>query len=154
MAIMSPLYPRDPIDISERIRTVADDGAIPELPEWRWLHTPGHTVGHVSFFRDRDRAMLVGDAFCTTKAESLMAIARQKPELSGPPAYYTPNWDDAKRSVQRLSELRPNILAPGHGAPMVGADIPQRLSELAARFDDIARPEHGKYVDHPGESAA
>jgi glyoxylase-like metal-dependent hydrolase (beta-lactamase superfamily II) len=39
------------------------------MPGRRWLHTPGHTAGHVSF-RDHDRCLIVGDAFVTTKQES------------------------------------------------------------------------------------
>jgi glyoxylase-like metal-dependent hydrolase (beta-lactamase superfamily II) len=63
-----------------------EDGTIPGFPEWRWIHTPGHTVGHVSFFRDSDRVLIAGDALATTKQESFLAAAAQTPELHGPPA--------------------------------------------------------------------
>ena len=33
------------------------------VPGWRWVHTPGHTFGHVSFLREHDRVLVVGDAF-------------------------------------------------------------------------------------------
>ena len=97
MAVMSPLYPRRPVDLSSHVQPLPEDGSVSDLPGWRWIHTPGHTDGHVSFFRDEDHTMLVGDAFCTTQAESVLAIATQRPELHGPPAYYTSNWDEAKR---------------------------------------------------------
>lgn len=141
MARLSPLYPRSPVDISHRLRALPADGSVADLPGWRAVHTPGHTVGHVSFFREGDRALLVGDAFCTVQAESLFAIATQRPELHGPPAYYTPNWDEAKASVQRLAQLQPTLLIPGHGTPIGGADVPQRLDTLARDFDRTARPE-------------
>jgi hypothetical protein len=32
---------------------------------------------------------------------------------------------------------------------MVGAHVADRLAELAARFDEVARPEHGRYVERP-----
>jgi hypothetical protein len=90
--------------------------------------------------------LIAGDAFCTTKAESAMAIATQRPELHGPPAYYTSDWDAAKRSVEKLAQLRPQTLAAGHGRPMAGPDVADGLAELAARFDEVARPKRGRYA--------
>jgi len=141
MALMSPLFPRDPIDIRERLRMLDNGGVIPGLPEWRWIHTPGHTVGHVSLYRESDRVLLPGDAFCTTDQRSFLAVASQRPELHGPPEYYTPDWDQAKLSVQKLAALRPSVVAPGHGLPMSGAEVEQALQTLAQDFDRIARPE-------------
>lgn len=141
MAILSPLYPGGPFDFGNRVQALPVDGSIPGTSEWQWFHTPGHTDGHVSFFRPSDRVLIVGDAFCTTKAESFLEAAiRQKPELHGPPAYYTPDWDQAKASVQKLAALRPTILAPGHGQPMTGPEVSQALDTLAAHFDEITRP--------------
>jgi glyoxylase-like metal-dependent hydrolase (beta-lactamase superfamily II) len=140
MTLMSPLFPRGPVDVTQWLRELEPDGQIPELPEWRWLHTPGHTAGHISLFRERDRALIVGDAFCTTKSESLFAAAKQKPELHGPPAYYTPDWDQARNSVRKLADLKPAILAPGHGMPMAGPEVESGLQTLAREFDRIARP--------------
>ncbi len=77
MATMSPMYPRGPINISDRLRTLPSDGTVPTMPGWQVIPTPGHTVGHVSLFREADRTLLVGDAFCTVQSESLMAIAKQ-----------------------------------------------------------------------------
>lgn len=149
MARMSSLYPRHPIDVRGHVRELPNDGRIPSLPGWRWIHTPGHTAGHTSLFREKDRTLIVGDAFCTTRQESFFAVATQKPEINGPPAYFTTDWDAARASVQRLSALQPDIIAPAHGQAMAGADATQTLRELAARFDERARPTQGTYADHP-----
>ena len=149
MARMAGMYPRRPIDLGTQVRVLPSDFSVPGLPGWRWIHTPGHTEGHVSFFRPADRALIVGDAFCTTKQESFLAVATQKPELHGPPAYFTTDWDAARMSVQRLAALEPEIIAPGHGRPIAGNDAASRLGELAERFDEIARPVRGRYVEHP-----
>ena len=140
MSVMAPFYPRGPVDLGERVQPLPSDGSVPGLSGWRWLHTPGHTRGHVSLFREADRALIVGDAFCTTAQESVTAIATQRPELHGPPAYYTADWDEAKRSVERLARLRPETVAPGHGQPMTGANIADSLEMLARDFDQVARP--------------
>jgi glyoxylase-like metal-dependent hydrolase (beta-lactamase superfamily II) len=149
MARMASLYPRRPIDLGARVRELPADGSIPTLPGWRWIATPGHTAGHVSLFRNADRALIVGDAFCTTKQESFMAVATQRPELHGPPAYFTTDWEAARASVQRLAALHPVFIAPGHGQPMAGDDTMRSLVELSERFDEVARPEHGRYVENP-----
>jgi len=142
MALLSPLYSRGPIDLGARVRAFAEDGSVPGLPDWRCIPTPGHTVGHVSFFRESDRTLIAGDAFCTTKAESVLAIATQSPELHGPPTYFTSDWDAAKRSVEMLAALRPLVLAAGHGRPMAGPHAADAVQELAANFDRIARPDN------------
>ncbi|HVN20945.1 MAG TPA: MBL fold metallo-hydrolase [Dongiaceae bacterium] len=142
MSLLAPFYPRGPVNLGERVQPFASDGKIPGLDDWRWIHTPGHTEGHVSLFRHSDQCLLVGDAFCTTKQESVLAIAKQKPELHGPPAYYTSDWDAAKASVEHLATLKPHTVAPGHGSPMTGPDVAPALDKLAANFDEIARPHH------------
>ena len=146
MAVMSPLYPRTSADLSGNVTPIPQDGSVPNLPGWRWLHTPGHAPGHISLFRDEDKLLLAGDAFCTTKQESFLAVAKQKPELHGPPSYYTPDWEAACASVNELSKLCPRTIAPGHGLPMCGDEVADQLVRLAINFDHVAVPDHGKYL--------
>lgn len=152
MARMASMYPRGPIDIRSRVRALPADGSIPVLPGWQWVHSPGHTAGHVSLFRDADRTLIVGDAFCTTKQESFFAVATQRPELHGPPSYFTTDWDAARESVRRLSALEPAFIAPSHGQPVAGQDSLLALKELSDRFDEVARPKQGHYVREPRRS--
>ncbi|MBV9269020.1 MAG: MBL fold metallo-hydrolase [Acidobacteriaceae bacterium] len=146
MAIMSPIYPRTSADLSGRVQPLPEDGSVPTLSGWRWLHTPGHAPGHISLFNEQERCLLPGDAFCTTKQESFLAVAKQTPELHGPPAYYTPDWEAARESVRLLARLQPRTIAPSHGLPMCGDEVADQLNRLAVDFDHIALPEHGKYV--------
>ncbi|HLH00415.1 MAG TPA: MBL fold metallo-hydrolase [Bryobacteraceae bacterium] len=147
--LLAPLYPRGPIDIHRRLRELPADGAVPGLDDWRWIATPGHSPGHVSFFRESDRVLIAGDAFTTTKQESVLAVMTQRPELHGPPAYYTVDWDAAKLSVGRLAGLQPNVIACGHGLPMDGPEVQSALDYLAEHFDLVARPAQGRYVRNP-----
>lgn len=146
MATISSFYPRTSADLAGKVQPLPVDGSVPTLPEWRYLHTPGHTPGHVSFYRERDKLLLPGDAFCTTKQESFLAVAKQKPELHGPPAYYTPDWDAARESVHKLAALCPRTVAPGHGQAMCGDEVAEQLQKLSINFDHVAIPDHGKYV--------
>jgi glyoxylase-like metal-dependent hydrolase (beta-lactamase superfamily II) len=149
MALLSPLYPRGPIDLRGQVQALPEDGEVPAMPGWRWIFTPGHTPGHVSLFRETDRTLIAGDAFVTTKQESLLAAITQRRELHGPPMYYTMDWAAARRSVEVLSGLEPEIAATGHGAPLRGAAMRAGLDELARHFDDLAVPRRGRYVAVP-----
>ena len=149
MAALSRFYPRGPIDIGHRVRALPEDGSVPGMPRWRWIHTPGHTPGHVSLFRDQDRTLIAGDAFVTTKQESATAVLTQRPELHGPPAYFTPDWEAARRSVETLAGLEPVRVATGHGPPLEGAQMLADLHELARNFDRLAVPRQGRYVGRP-----
>ena len=149
MAWMSPLYPKRPIDVSGYVKPLPNDGSVPGLPEWRWLHTPGHSPGHVSFFRERDRALIVGDAFVTTRQESVLSVMSQRTEINGPPAYFTPDWGSARESVKHLASLNPEVVATGHGVPLRGERMRQELHTLANNFDRVARPTRGRYAHEP-----
>jgi glyoxylase-like metal-dependent hydrolase (beta-lactamase superfamily II) len=104
---------------------------VPGLPDWECVPTPGHTPGHVSFFRPGDRVLISGDAVVTVKVNSLTGVLLQRPGLSGPPWYTTWNRGAAKESVRRLAWLRPTVLAGGHGRPMTGSGTAEALTALA-----------------------
>jgi glyoxylase-like metal-dependent hydrolase (beta-lactamase superfamily II) len=154
MAALSFLYPRGPIDLGERVRALPADGSVPGAPGWRWIPTPGHAPGHVSLVRDADRTVIAGDAFTTTKQESLSAALTQRPEMHGPPMYFTPDWDSARASVRHLAAYAPTAAITGHGPPMRGERLQQELHVLANHFDELARPKHGRYRDRPAVADA
>lgn len=151
MSQLAPLYPRGPVNVSGRLHDLPADGSVPEMPGWRWLHTPGHTPGHVSFWREADRTIIAGDAFITTAQESAYSVAVQKPEMHGPPMYYTTNWDKARTSVEDLAALEPERVVTGHGRAMQGPGMRAALHELARDFERVAVPKEGRYVENPAE---
>ncbi|MFC5463439.1 MBL fold metallo-hydrolase [Lederbergia graminis] len=144
---MSAYFPNEAINLGNKVEVLPADGSVPFLPEFHWIHTPGHTPGHVSFFRERDRALIAGDAFITVKQEYLAKVIMQEQEISGPPRYLTPDWNAAWESVKKLEALKPIVAVTGHGLPMKGDLLSESLARLASEFDKIAIPEHGKYVD-------
>ena len=140
MAWVAPLYPRGSTDVSDRLRALPEDSSVLGAPGWRWLPTPGHTPGHVSLWREADRTLVAGDAVITTRQEAAYAVAVQAPELHGPPAYFTPDWDAAERSARDLAALEPELLVAGHGRPMQGPEMRDALHRLARDFREIAVP--------------
>lgn len=152
MALMAGIYPKKPIDLGERVLPFPADGSISGLPDWEVVHTPGHTAGHVSFFRESDGTLIAGDAFVTVKQESLLAVLTQKKEMHGPPAYFTSDWRAAKQSVEKLASLNPSVAACGHGKPMKGVELKQELHRLANNFQELAVPKQGRYVNQPAQT--
>ena len=143
------MYPKKPINVAEHLFELPEDGTIPGIPEWKWIHTPGHTPGHISLFRESDGVLIAGDAFVTTKQESVFAVMTQKKELSGPPKYFTPDWGAAARSVKELAALEPAVVVTGHGHAMYGDSARKDLHKLARKFWQLAMPSSGRYVKEP-----
>jgi len=146
---ISPLYPTEPVNVAGRLLDLPQDGSVPPLPGWCWLHTPGHAPGHISLWRETDRTLIVGDAFVTVAQESAYAVAVQEPELHGPPMYLTIDWDAARTSVRDLAALEPERVITGHGRPLQGPEMRRALQALAADFDHVAVPKQSRFVEEP-----
>lgn len=146
LAKISPFFPNDPINLANHVQVLPKDGSVPYLPEFKWIHTPGHSPGHISLFRQKDRTLIVGDAFVTVKQDELYKVLTQKQEISGPPRYLTTDWEAAKQSVEKLAMLRPKVAVTGHGLPMNGQLLNDSLTKLVTNFDTIAKPNYGKYL--------
>ncbi len=152
MATLSGFYPTKPVDVSGRLRQLPEDGSVPGMPGWRWLHTPGHSPGHVFLWREANRTLIAGDAFVTTAPESAYATAVQAPEIHGPPRYFTVDWAASRTSVERLAALEPALAVTGHGRPMEGTAMAEALKTLARDFDAVAVPKIGLYVERPARA--
>src|SRR3712207_4815828 len=131
MAQMSRLMPDHGYDFGDRVHTLPSDGGVPGLPGWRWLHTPGHTPGHVSLCREADGVLLAADAFATMNLDSWSAYFTRRRELSRPSPPFTCDWKITHESIERLTELEPRAIAAGHGLEITGADVAQTLHDFA-----------------------
>ncbi|TSD66752.1 MBL fold metallo-hydrolase [Inquilinus sp. KBS0705] len=152
MSLTSWMLPTKPINVSRNLTEIDMYDGIPELPEWKVIHTPGHTPGHISLFLPLNTTLIAGDAFTTTPAESALSLLTYTKKISGPPKYITSDWIAAAKSVRKLAALQPRIAATGHGPVMRGRELQTELSLLANRFEDIAVPTKGRYVHHAAVS--
>lgn len=147
VAKMSPLFPTDPIDLGDRVQLIPKDGSLPHLPNFKWVHVPGHSPGQIALYRSDDRVLISADAIVTTKQEDLTKVLTQNVEISGPPRYLTTDWDASRLSAQILYELKPEYLISGHGQPVEGEELKEGLDRLINNWDELAVPDHGRYVD-------
>lgn len=153
MARMAGFMPRRPINLEGHVMPLPSDGVVPFMPGWRWIHTPGHSPGHISLFRYSDGMLIAGDAFVTVKQESLLSVLSQNQQVSRPPAYFTPDWAAAHQSLKTLLALEPSVGATGHGVPMAGQRLKDQLRALVDNFEAVM-PAKGRYVYEPARADA
>jgi glyoxylase-like metal-dependent hydrolase (beta-lactamase superfamily II) len=145
IAMMSRAFPNRRRRLEAQLRRLEGDG-IPELPGWTWHHTPGHTPGHISLFRESDRLLIAGDAIVTMDMDSWAEQVRRTAQPGNPPAPLTTDWNAAQRSVNLIASLEPRAVAAGHGVPIAGPAVPAAVRDFARAF---RAPSHGRYVAVP-----
>ncbi|MSX01707.1 MAG: MBL fold metallo-hydrolase [Actinobacteria bacterium] len=87
------------------------------------LETPGHSPGHLAYWRDEDRTLICGDVFFN------MSIATTAVGLHTPPGFFTPNPAQNRDSARRLAALEPQVVLFGHGPPLRN---PAMLADFAS----------------------
>lgn len=92
-----------------------------EVAGFRVVHTPGHTPGHILFFRDRDRVAVVGDLVANFPLRGLRE----------PPWFFSADPEQNRRSIRLLADLRPSLVCFGHGAPLTDM---KRFDRFVARL--------------------
>jgi glyoxylase-like metal-dependent hydrolase (beta-lactamase superfamily II) len=83
-----------------------------EVAGFRVLETPGHSAGHVAYWRERDRVLILGDVLTNMHVDTLA------PGLHEPKARFTPDPARNRVSARRLAELEPELVCFGHGRPL------------------------------------
>lgn len=77
------------------------------------IETPGHSPGHLAFWRERDRVLIAGDVARNIDFLTL------RTELGEPPAMFTMNAAQNRASLMKLADLKPRVVLFGHGEPML-----------------------------------
>lgn len=82
-----------------------------EVGGFRVLDVPGHSAGHVAFWRESDRALVLGDVL------NSMHVFTGIRGLREPPTFFTPDPARNRESACRLGQLEPKLVCFGHGPP-------------------------------------
>jgi len=91
------------------------------------LDVPGHSAGHIAFWRESDRTLVLGDVL------SNLNYFTGLPHLHEPPAVFTPDPPLTRRSARKLAALEPSLICFGHGPPMRDT---KRFVEFVAKLSD------------------
>ncbi|MFY9614643.1 MAG: MBL fold metallo-hydrolase [Candidatus Dormiibacterota bacterium] len=84
--------------------------------DFRVIHAPGHTPGHVIYFRDADGVAIAGD-LCSNQNPFTGRV-----RLADPPANVCTDQAESRRSIRRLLNLDPSLVCVGHGPPISDID--------------------------------
>jgi hydroxyacylglutathione hydrolase len=80
------------------------------------IETPGHTVGHISFWREDDGLLIVGDVLCNLNIYTGRFMLRE------PERIFTLDARRNRDSARRLGALKPRLICFGHGPPLRETD--------------------------------
>ena len=83
-----------------------------DVAGFKVLDTPGHSKGHVSYWRESDRVLILGDVL------NNMDVFTGIPGLREPKKVFTPDPVVNRSSIKKLGELEPSLVCFGHGAPL------------------------------------
>lgn len=96
-----------------------------EIAGFSVLEVPGHSPGHLAFWRESDRVLVLGDVLFNLRLPKLRAGLRLPPEL------LTADPERNLASARRLAALEPEIVCFGHGPPLFdGERLQQFVAEL------------------------
>jgi hydroxyacylglutathione hydrolase len=100
------LWTGPPHPVSRRLREGDEVGT------FKVIETPGHTAGHISFWREEDRTLITGDVLCNLNIWNGRVMLRE------PEAIFTLDPNENRRSARRFLALAPSLVCFGHGPPL------------------------------------
>jgi hydroxyacylglutathione hydrolase len=83
-----------------------------EVAGFRVLDVPGHSAGHVAYWRDSDGVLVLGDVLNSQDIYTGIHGLRE------PRPYLTPDPAENRRSARKLAALEPKLVVFGHGPPV------------------------------------
>jgi hydroxyacylglutathione hydrolase len=88
-----------------------------EIAGFQVLFTPGHSPGHVSYWRESDRVLFCGDVMWGYNPFTMRKGVRE------PFPILSPDPKRNRESARRLADLRPELVCFGHGPPLRDPEV-------------------------------
>ena len=121
-----PIHVDRDADEESVLEEVGLDGSI--------MWTPGHTKGSISLYLNKSKIAIIGDLLRSKRGKLVEPM-------------FMENIPQTEASVQRLLELGPMLLCPGHGKPLPGSSVrlkkrtvkaPLKKEEKEEDLEDLA----------------
>lgn len=88
-----------------------DDEDLPYHPEWKVIHTPGHTDDSICLYSSQHKALISGDTIINLQGQLVLnPLLRLDSEA-------------ISESLNKLKQLQVDIVYPGWGTPVFGRDV-------------------------------
>ena len=120
----TPVLVDQAADEDSALEGVGLDGSI--------VWTPGHTKGSVSLFLNEPRVAIIGDLLMTRRGKLVEPMFMENPSQT-------------RASVQRIVDLHPTLLCPGHGKPLPPSRV--RLKDRIAKPVKVETAKDEKDID-------
>lgn len=108
---------------AQKVSRVLKEGD--EVGGFTVLDTPGHSPGHVSYWRESDRTLVCGDVMWGYNP------FRMGGPIMEPFSFVSPDHRKNRESARRLAGLNPALICFGHGKP---CRDPQRFFDAVAKL--------------------
>ena len=110
-------------DFRPDIVLTGERGPLPGGGGWEWIHTPGHSPGHVTVYHPERRILITGDH----------VLPRISPNI-GADMYAENPLREYLASLRTLRDLPVDLVLPSHGEPF--ADLASRVDGILAHHDE------------------
>lgn len=85
------------------------------------VETPGHTPGHLAYWREQDRILILGDVLFHRNP-----VSRRR-GLAEPFPFVTHDLAQNRCSARKLAALEPKVICFGHGSPLRDPNVFRRF---------------------------
>lgn len=127
-----PVHVDETADEESLLEEVGLDGSI--------VWTPGHTKGSVSLFLNKSRVAIIGDLLRSRRGKLVEPM-------------FMENTTQTEASVQRILELEPVTICPGHGKPLPASTVKIK-KRIVKPSKPVETERRGKEEDIDMESLA
>ena len=83
-----------------------------EVAGFEVLDVPGHSPGHIAYWRESDGVLILGDVL------NNMDVTTARTGLTEPKPYFTHDPAQNRASARKLGPLEPKLVLFGHGPPL------------------------------------
>ena len=109
-------------DFRPDVVLTGERGPLPGGGGWEWIHTPGHSPGHLTVYHPERKILIAGDHVLPNISPNIGADIYADDPLS-----------DYLDSLRQLRALPVELVLPSHGLPF--ADLPARVDAILAHHE-------------------
>ncbi|WP_121666530.1 MBL fold metallo-hydrolase [Mesonia aquimarina] len=131
------IFNQEPINIKCVLKELPENGVVPFLKGWKWIHVPGHSPGHIALYREKDKILIAGDAFVSMSLDAFYNTQKKtNSSVYMPPAYFSSDRENLKASLEKLMQVNPEKAIMGHGEHLSGKKLRVGLQTLLKSLDE------------------